>query len=71
MSVLSAAKAYRQLGFSVIPVLDTKKPKVDWKEYQDRIATEEELEAWFAKKNGTGVGIVTGEVSGICVIAGS
>lgn len=56
-------------GFSVIPVGKDKRPLLSsWKEYQTRIATEEELQAWWQKYPTANIGIVTGKVSGITVI---
>lgn len=62
-------KLYQSLGFSIIPLdYKTKKPSIDWKEYQKRKPTEEELKTWF---NGTktNIAVVCGEVSGnlLCV----
>jgi hypothetical protein len=62
-------KLYQSLGFSIIPLdYKTKKPSIDWKEFQKRKPTEEELKKWF---NGTktNIGVVCGEVSGnlLCV----
>lgn len=66
MKMLDVAKKYLKAGFSVIP-LNGKIPAIEWKEYQTRYPTEEELEQWFSdgKKN---IGIVTGEISGITVV---
>ncbi len=77
-SVLHAALEYLRLGLSVIPLCiypDLDEPgkvkKVpalpSWTEYQKRRATEEEIRAWFDGKDGLGVGIVTGRLSGIMV----
>jgi len=56
------------LGFSVIPItLDSKKPAIEWKEYQQRKPTEEELKRWFLENN-YNIGIVTGAISGIVVV---
>jgi len=76
MNLLSEAKRYtHELKYSVIPVNISyedgkyiKKPTVAWKEYQDRIATDEELEKWFANSYNNGIGIITGKISGIVVV---
>lgn len=60
------AKKYANAGFSVIP-LNGKIPAIEWKEYQDRYPTEEELDKWFTNDN-TNIGIVTGKISGISVV---
>ena len=55
-------------GFSVIPIeIDSKKPAIEWKEYQQRKPTEEELKKWFLEKD-YNIGIVTGAISGIAVV---
>jgi hypothetical protein len=63
------AKLYvNVLGFSVIPIaLDSKKPAIEWKEYQQRKPTEEELKKWFLENN-YNIGIVTGAISRIVVV---
>lgn len=60
-------------GYSVIPVGSDKRPLISWKEYQQRLPTEEEVESWWGPggsfvSDGVGIGIVTGKVSGITVI---
>lgn len=66
------AEAFRlsqTLGMSVIPVNENKIPLLpSWKQFQDRIATPEELEAWWTKWPSANVGIVTGKISGITVV---
>ena len=57
-----AAIDYLEHGWSVIP-LQGKRPTLAWKEYQTRMATKEEIEAWFVDESVTGVGIVTGSIS--------
>ncbi len=67
-SVLHMAKEYIcKFGYSVIPVGRDKKPIIDWKEYQTRYPTDEELEAWFSDGNNN-IAIVTGPISGIAVL---
>ena len=64
-SLLDEAVRLTQSGLSVIPILrnGSKAPAVPtWKEFQERIATDEELHAWFRKE--VGLAIVTGKVSG-------
>lgn len=63
--MLEIARKYIKAGFSVIPVKN-KVPAVDWKEYQTRRATDEELQGWFPKY--PQIGIVTGKISGITVV---
>jgi replicative DNA helicase len=44
-----------------------KTPIVSWKEFQKRLPTKEEVNAWFDKWPNASIGIVTGAVSGIVV----
>lgn len=64
-------------GFSVIPCNREKKPllKKDdksgtggWKEFQSRIAGEEEIRQWWQRWPNANVAIVTGRLSNLCVI---
>ena len=67
MEMYEYAKFYvNVLGFSVIPLIG-KKPAIEWKEYQKRKPTEEEIKKWF-EQNNYNIGIVTGAISGIIVI---
>ena len=67
---------YLKNGYSVFPVYFVKngdkyekKPLVPWKKYQEERATPEEVDQWFNQfKSITGIGMATGQVSGICVI---
>lgn len=63
-----ATLEYLTRGWSVIPLLG-KLPAVPWKEFQTRRATPEEVESWFSSATKpTGVGIVTGKLSGLVVV---
>ena len=65
----AAALAYAARGFSPIPIEPRgKRPLVPWLDYQQRIATAEEIDAWYRRWPAANVGIVTGHVSGIVVI---
>ncbi len=58
---------YRTLGLSTIPCeYAGKRPKLAWKEYQQRIATVEEITEWCKVR--CNVAIVTGSVSKLAVI---
>lgn len=60
----TAALGYLQRRFSIIPVTCDKTPAVrDWKQYQERCASESEVRSWFSGRN-YGVAIILGEVSG-------
>lgn len=56
------------LSYSVIPVGKEKKPLVKWEQFQKRIASEDEIKAWWQRWPDANVGIVTGLISGIAVI---
>lgn len=70
------ANKYRKKGWSVFPVILTqdpngkvqKKPAVAWREYINRLPTEQELRSWFGSERYNGIGLATGAVSGVVVI---
>ena len=65
----SAAFALLARGWSVIPVeARGKRPIVPWLEYQSRLATEKEVEAWFDGQRTPNLGIVTGALSNLVVL---
>lgn len=69
MKMLDFAKAYIKKGISVIPVGPDKHPVIpEWKEYQNRHATEEELQNWWGKNPDWGIAIVTGRISNLAVV---
>jgi hypothetical protein len=53
---------------SVIPVAADKTPLIGWKEFQERLATADELRSWWARYPQANVGIVTGVLSNLLVI---
>ncbi|MDA2920246.1 bifunctional DNA primase/polymerase [Desulfobacterota bacterium AH_259_B03_O07] len=64
-----AARLYLKKGFSVIPIKPrSKEPLIPWSKYQERRPTHEEIERWWTQTPDANIGIVTGEVSGICVL---
>lgn len=66
---LKAALEYEAMGYCVIPIAEGNKkpPKIEFLEYQTRRATREEITAWWTKWPNANIGIVTGEISGLCV----
>lgn len=66
--ILLAALRYLGRGFSVIPVAKTKKPLIEWAEFQTRRPTPVEIQGWWDKWPDANVGIVTGKLSGLTVI---
>jgi hypothetical protein len=55
-------------GFSVIPVGENKKPLIEWKEYQSRIAGEDEIRLWWRRYPNANVAIITGAVSNLVAV---
>lgn len=64
MSLQHASLDYLSCGLSVLPALvDEKRPALaGWKQYQKRLPTQKQIEAWFAEA--TGLCVLTGSVSG-------
>ena len=68
-SLLKAALDYARRGWSVIPLRPSSKtPLIDWKPYQQRQATEEEIRSWWSRWPSANVGFVTGTISGVIVL---
>ncbi len=66
---LKHALGLTTFGFSIIPIDGkTKKPLIEWQKYQTIPATKEEIKDWFEKYPEAGIAIVTGKISGICVV---
>lgn len=63
---LVEAFALHRAGLSIIPIRadGTKKPAVNWKDYQHRLPTVTELGGWFKNGEHTGMAVVCGAVSG-------
>jgi hypothetical protein len=60
---------YLSRGWSVIPLLPgSKSPCIPWREYQQRLATDEVVQGWTERWPQANVGIVTGAVSGLIVL---
>ena len=68
MTNLEAALSYLQQGLSVVPMGKGKRPLVPWKQYQERLPTEDEVRGFWKLHPEAGVGFVTGKVSGISVV---
>src|SRR5512139_4306082 len=63
------AKYYRdEHGFSVIPLLKNKRPAIEWLEFQNRKATDDEINSWFGPANQYMLGIVCGPISNLSVV---
>ncbi len=69
MSHLTVALSYLHRRWSVIPMRPReKRPLIKWMAYQQRLATEAEVEGWYRRWPQANVGIVTGAVSGLVVL---
>jgi hypothetical protein len=68
-SMIDAALEYLGLGFSVLPINpQNKNPFIKWKEFESRIAAEDEIREWWRKWPNAMLGIVTGTISGVVVV---
>lgn len=66
---LESALAYRERGWSPVPIPHRgKRPIIQWKIFQTKIASEGEIRGWWESTPTYGVGIVTGRVSGLVVV---
>jgi P4 family phage/plasmid primase-like protien len=65
-TILATAHALYDAGMCVLPAAPdgTKRPAVAWKEYQQHRPTREQLDQWFGDGRRTGLGVITGAVSG-------
>jgi hypothetical protein len=61
--MLKSAKWYTQQGFSIIATGDNKRAIMPWKEYQERIATIDELTEQFNHPKAKGLAVICGNVS--------
>src|SRR3989344_1989681 len=59
--------SYLKRGFSIVPVKG-KVALVNWREYQSKLPTKEEVEDWFLNLNPTGVAVLCGKISNIVVL---
>jgi hypothetical protein len=67
--MLKRALQYLERGWSVIPlVAGTKRPAIEWEEFQLRHATEEEVNTWWSWWPKANVAVVTGAISRIIVL---
>ncbi len=66
MSISEAAHAWRQSGVSVVPILTngTKRPAVQWAEFQAHAPTLGQVDAWWSNGREFGLALICGHVSG-------
>lgn len=63
--LISTAKNYKELGFSVVPInTKSKNPCIKWQDYQERLPEDKAIESWVNLTNFDGLAIVAGNVSG-------
>jgi len=67
-SLVTTALHYISSGKSIIPVGRDKRPLLKWQEFQDRIATPEEVRSWWNRWPTANIGIVTGKISSLTVV---
>lgn len=65
-AVSEAALAAHEARLCVVPPMQdgSKMPDGAWKEFQQRLSSRSEIVAWYADTDRTGLGVVTGHVSG-------
>lgn len=72
MNIYDEAKKYRSIGWNVIPLKNYSKNPASanssWKLLEDRMSTDKEFEQMFTQEGLTGLGLVTGKISGIYVL---
>ncbi len=62
------ALSYQKSNKSIFPCDRNKQPLVNWKEFQNRRPSKEEVEKWWTDFPDANIGIVTGIISGLSVI---
>lgn len=68
-TLLKSAELYLSLGWSVIPIDGKSKiPTIEWKKYQSEHPSIETVISWLEQPTTSGLGIVTGSISGIVVL---
>lgn len=64
------AALYRDFGWNLVPLYNyTKNPApYPWKKFETEKMTDADFEMWFEDENLTGIGVVTGAISGITAV---
>lgn len=65
---LESALYYQSIGLSIIPTGGNKKPLMEWKSFQDRCATVDEINGWWSKWPDANPALVTGRISGVVAL---
>jgi hypothetical protein len=70
LSLAAAAESYLRRGWSFIPLLGKQPGVATWKNYQSCLPTSGEIARWFLAEHAraTGIGIITGKLSGLVVV---
>ena len=69
MTTSETAREYiAKLGWSIIPCKKDKHPFIAWNEFNDRLPTTEEVDNWEKKYHNHNIALVTGNLSGVCII---
>ena len=68
MKLKAALRYVEHYGFSVIPCSQKKKPYVKWEKFQKEKPSLEQIRQWWAEWPQANPAIVTGHISGVCVI---
>lgn len=65
--MLEHALQYLKAGYAVVPVKPKSKgmPLVKWREFQDRLPTEQEVEQWWTDTPNANIAMITGRISGV------
>lgn len=67
--IVAEAAAYRLRGWSVVPQMSgAKKPCVLWKQFQERLPSVDEIEAWWRRRPDAGIAVALGPVSNLFVV---
>jgi len=67
-AIKQAGEAYIAKNISIIPVGKDKKPLIEWKNFQTKRATKQDLYLWLACFPEMQLGIVTGKISNLIVV---
>jgi hypothetical protein len=65
---LDWALYYQSIGLSIIPTRKNKKSLINWKPYQGRCATTEEIKKWWEIWPNANPALVTGKISGVVAL---